>query len=151
MFVVHGVLINAPAGLRIKENKEVYEGEVTELTPEFTESEVRCWGHGFRLGMPAQVYHTTKQWPTQPLAWRAAAASQHTLQAVIMQRPGLVLSSTYPYGLWCASACVTLSCVPSQPVPSCPGCWLWQGRVACDHRAQNSQGHKAAEAGPNHL
>jgi hypothetical protein len=28
------------AGLRIKENKEVYEGEVTELTPEFTESEV---------------------------------------------------------------------------------------------------------------
>lgn len=31
----------AAAGLRIKENKEVYEGEVTELTPEFTESEVR--------------------------------------------------------------------------------------------------------------
>jgi len=36
-------------GLRIKENKEVYEGEVTELTPEFTESEVGgsahtvCW------------------------------------------------------------------------------------------------------------
>lgn len=26
--------------MRIKENKEVYEGEVTELTPEFTESEV---------------------------------------------------------------------------------------------------------------
>lgn len=29
------------SGLRIKENKEVYEGEVTELTPEFTESQVR--------------------------------------------------------------------------------------------------------------
>eukprot|EP00951_Prasinocladus_malaysianus_P050380 scaffold679892_cov32-Prasinocladus_malaysianus.AAC.2 len=28
-------------GLRIKENKEVYEGEVTELTPEETNSEVR--------------------------------------------------------------------------------------------------------------
>jgi hypothetical protein len=28
-------------GLRIKENKEVYEGEVTELTPEETESSVR--------------------------------------------------------------------------------------------------------------
>lgn len=28
------------AGLRIKETKEVYEGEVTELTPEYTESEV---------------------------------------------------------------------------------------------------------------
>lgn len=28
-------------GLRIKENKEVYEGEVTELTPEETESAVR--------------------------------------------------------------------------------------------------------------
>jgi DNA helicase TIP49 (TBP-interacting protein) len=27
-------------GLRIKENKEVYEGEVTELTPEYTEAEV---------------------------------------------------------------------------------------------------------------
>lgn len=25
-------------GLRIKENKEVYEGEVTELTPEYTEA-----------------------------------------------------------------------------------------------------------------
>lgn len=32
--------VAAAAGLRIKENKEVYEGEVTELTPEFTESEV---------------------------------------------------------------------------------------------------------------
>ncbi len=32
------------AGLRIKENKEVYEGVVTELTPEYTESEVgRAW------------------------------------------------------------------------------------------------------------
>lgn len=31
-------------GLRIKENKEVYEGEVTELTPEFTESEVGALG-----------------------------------------------------------------------------------------------------------
>lgn len=30
-----------PPGLRIKENKEVYEGEVTELTPEYTESAVR--------------------------------------------------------------------------------------------------------------
>lgn len=28
------------AGLRIKENKEVYEGEVTELTPEETENQV---------------------------------------------------------------------------------------------------------------
>ena len=28
------------AGLRIKENKEVYEGEVTELTPEYTEGQV---------------------------------------------------------------------------------------------------------------
>jgi hypothetical protein len=37
-----------PAGLRIKENKEVYEGEVTELTPEFTEGEVGTshWGGG---------------------------------------------------------------------------------------------------------
>eukprot|EP00882_Tetradesmus_deserticola_P010848 GHRQ01011465.1.p1 GENE.GHRQ01011465.1~~GHRQ01011465.1.p1 ORF type:complete len:204 (+),score=72.37 GHRQ01011465.1:518-1129(+) len=31
-------------GLRIKENKEVYEGEVTELTPEFTESEAAGYG-----------------------------------------------------------------------------------------------------------
>lgn len=30
-------------GLRIKENKEVYEGEVTELTPEFTESETQAY------------------------------------------------------------------------------------------------------------
>lgn len=28
------------AGLRVKENKEVYEGEVTELTPEYTQAEV---------------------------------------------------------------------------------------------------------------
>lgn len=27
-------------GLRVKENKEVYEGEVTELTPEYTQAEV---------------------------------------------------------------------------------------------------------------
>ena len=37
-------MINAPcttcAGLRIKENKEVYEGEVVELTPEETENQV---------------------------------------------------------------------------------------------------------------
>jgi DNA helicase TIP49 (TBP-interacting protein) len=33
------------AGLRIKENKEVYEGEVTELTPEYTESEVSMADH----------------------------------------------------------------------------------------------------------
>lgn len=33
-------------GLRIKENKEVYEGEVTELTPEYTEAVVR------RRGLP---------------------------------------------------------------------------------------------------
>jgi len=32
-----------PAGLRIKENKEVYEGEVTELTPEETENQVDSW------------------------------------------------------------------------------------------------------------
>eukprot|EP00775_Hariotina_reticulata_P013165 gene13165-13295_t len=31
-------------GLRIKENKEVYEGEVTELSPEFTESEAAGYG-----------------------------------------------------------------------------------------------------------
>lgn len=31
-----GILL--PAGLRIKENKEVYEGEVTEMTPEETEA-----------------------------------------------------------------------------------------------------------------
>lgn len=31
------------AGLRIKENKEVYEGEVTELTPEETENQVHCF------------------------------------------------------------------------------------------------------------
>jgi hypothetical protein len=43
-----GVACAPRAGLRIKENKEVYEGEVTELTPEFTESEVRAfvWGGG---------------------------------------------------------------------------------------------------------
>ena len=33
-------LPNVPVGLRIKENKEVYEGEVTELTPEETENQV---------------------------------------------------------------------------------------------------------------
>ena len=32
------------AGLRIKESKEVYEGEVTELTPEETESEAGGYG-----------------------------------------------------------------------------------------------------------
>ena len=32
------------AGLRIKENKEVYEGEVTELTPEETENQVGGYG-----------------------------------------------------------------------------------------------------------
>lgn len=34
----------ALAGLRIKESKEVYEGEVTEMTPEETESEAGGYG-----------------------------------------------------------------------------------------------------------
>jgi TIP49 P-loop domain len=33
-----GWIVACCAGLRIKENKEVYEGEVTELTPEETEA-----------------------------------------------------------------------------------------------------------------
>ena len=37
--------VHSPAGLRIKENKEVYEGEVTELTPEETENQV-SWACG---------------------------------------------------------------------------------------------------------
>ena len=43
---IHNHHPNRHPGLRIKENKEVYEGEVTELTPEYTEAEVRaggCW------------------------------------------------------------------------------------------------------------
>ncbi len=35
---------DCPAGLRIKENKEVYEGEVTELTPEEMETEGGGYG-----------------------------------------------------------------------------------------------------------
>ena len=35
---------HACAGLRIKENKEVYEGEVTELTPEETENQMGGYG-----------------------------------------------------------------------------------------------------------
>ena len=45
------------AGLRIKENKEVYEGEVTELTPEETENQV-CRPSDASLvtsAMPAEV------------------------------------------------------------------------------------------------
>ena len=34
------------AGLRIKENKEVYEGEITELTPEYTEAPAAGGGYG---------------------------------------------------------------------------------------------------------
>ncbi len=37
-------------GLRIKENKEVYEGEVTELTPEFTEAAATGQGAGAGYG-----------------------------------------------------------------------------------------------------
>ena len=40
VFVQAKRLPNVPVGLRIKENKEVYEGEVTELTPEETENQV---------------------------------------------------------------------------------------------------------------
>ncbi len=40
-----------PAGLRIKENKEVYEGEVTELTPEEMETEGGGYGK-VRAGLP---------------------------------------------------------------------------------------------------
>lgn len=44
------------AGLRIKENKEVYEGEVTELTPEYTEGQVRgvhlCVGCSSACALP---------------------------------------------------------------------------------------------------
>ena len=37
-------------GLRIKENKEVYEGEVTELTPEYTEAAAAGQGAGAGYG-----------------------------------------------------------------------------------------------------
>eukprot|EP00955_Chlamydomonas_euryale_P052354 355129-Chlamydomonas_euryale.AAC.4 len=37
-------------GLRIKENKEVYEGEVTELTPEYTEAAAGGAGAGAGYG-----------------------------------------------------------------------------------------------------
>jgi hypothetical protein len=46
------------AGLRIKETKEVYEGEVTELTPEYTESEVGSIG---LLAAPKQSTIMTQQ------------------------------------------------------------------------------------------
>lgn len=36
----YDVLFQTVVGLRVKENKEVYEGEVTELTPEYTQAEV---------------------------------------------------------------------------------------------------------------
>lgn len=36
--------ISSLAGLRIKENKEVYEGEVIELTPEETENQMGGYG-----------------------------------------------------------------------------------------------------------
>lgn len=39
-----GIDLSSPTGLRIKETKEVYEGEVTELTP--TESENPLSGYG---------------------------------------------------------------------------------------------------------
>ena len=39
-----------PSGLRIKENKEVYEGEVTELTPEYTEAAAAGQGAGAGYG-----------------------------------------------------------------------------------------------------
>ena len=38
------------SGLRIKENKEVYEGEVTELTPEYTEAAAAGQGAGAGYG-----------------------------------------------------------------------------------------------------
>ena len=50
-----------PAGLRIKENKEVYEGEVTELTPEYTESEVRPLSAPAAPALP----RPRRVWPTR--------------------------------------------------------------------------------------
>ena len=61
-------MVHLLAGLRIKENKEVYEGEVTELTPEETENQVctipicSALCSGFcpesRLEQPAQAMYT---------------------------------------------------------------------------------------------
>jgi RuvB-like protein 1 (pontin 52) len=69
-------LARGAAGLRIKENKEVYEGEVTELTPEYTESEVRRCAPGWAPGCPAPRARTRRRrgCPRAPLGPSAALA-----------------------------------------------------------------------------
>lgn len=44
-------------GLRIKESKEVYEGEVTEMTPEETESEAGGYG---KVGLSRSIALTSQ-------------------------------------------------------------------------------------------
>ncbi len=56
---------SAPAGLRIKENKEVYEGEVTELTPEETENQV-SWANS--------ELTASCQWPQRVIPLSSAAS-----------------------------------------------------------------------------
>jgi hypothetical protein len=109
-----------PAGLRIKENKEVYEGEVTELTPEYTESEVR----GLPRSTRAARHTSRSRSYSRPL--HAAARARHCLPA----------STTSPH---------RCCCLPP------PGRRLRQGGQGRGHRAQDSQGHKAAAPGPHHL
>lgn len=58
----------ALTGLRIKESKEVYEGEVTEMTPEETESEAGGYGKvglGRSSALTEQHQHGGQSWSSQ--------------------------------------------------------------------------------------
>lgn len=110
-------------GLRIKENKEVYEGEVTELTPEETEAP----GGGFQKAISHVVIglRTVRRGPApQSRAQRASAAgcgsvSGHFAQSALWgMAQGRCKSSEQPLIL-------------APPVAG--------------------QGHEAAEAGPADL
>eukprot|EP00983_Pelagomonas_calceolata_P113792 1160022-Pelagomonas_calceolata.AAC.3 len=56
-----------PARLRIKENKEVYEGEVTELTPEYTEGQGRYLLEKQSWGLCASCSKDTAAYAGKPL------------------------------------------------------------------------------------
>lgn len=127
-----------PAGLRIKETKEVYEGEVTELTPVETENPGGGYGkvHSCACSGRAGCGRDTR-WQQQ--AVRLVADAEQRLPPRPRRPPALGWLRP------CSCICRQFDhAAPAVPPPSAGG----QPRR---DRAEDRQGHQAAEARPHHL
>lgn len=145
------VMLPLPAGLRIKETKEVYEGEVTELTPVETENPGGGYGKvcgraegGGRsscqgsVGVPCGLQGVVGPRPPR----RSAAAATWSGPPELPAAAGGVHNRTCNHPVW---RLPPSDCLLQRP------CLPSAGGEPCGDWAEDGEGHQAAEAGPGHL